>query len=78
MSDSAMDRLKVLPQYLVPHHLLSRFMGLLAESRWPLIRDNLVDFFINRYNIDMSIAAPSPLPVTSPTTSATRPSSSMR
>ena len=57
MSDSAMDRLKVLPQYLVPHHLLSRFMGLLAESRWPLIRDNLVDFFINRYNIDMSIAA---------------------
>ena len=57
MPDSAMDRLKVLPQYLVPHHLLSRALGLLAESRWPLIKNTFIDFFVNRYNIDMSIAA---------------------
>ncbi len=57
MTDSAMDRLKVLPQYLVPQHLLSRAMGLLAESRWPAIKDTFIDFFIKQYNIDMSIAA---------------------
>ena len=32
MTDSAMDRLKVLPQYLVPQHILSRAMGLLVEA----------------------------------------------
>src|SRR5262249_17382398 len=57
MTDSVLDRLKVLSQYLVPQHLLSRFMGLLAESRVPEIRNTLVDFFVKRYNIDMSIAA---------------------
>lgn len=56
MTDSALDRLKVLPQYCVPQHLLSRGMGLLAESRWPLIRRTLVNFFLHRYGIDMSIA----------------------
>ncbi|MBA56553.1 MAG: phosphatidylserine decarboxylase [Pseudomonadales bacterium] len=57
MTDSALDRLKVLPQYCVPQHLLSRAVGLLAESRWPLIRNALVNFFLQRYGIDMSLAA---------------------
>ena len=57
MSDSLLDRLKVLSQYLVPQHLLSRALGVLAESRVPEIRNALVDFFVKRYNIDMSIAA---------------------
>ena len=54
---TAIDRLKVLPQYCVPQHLLSRCVGLLAESRWPLIKNTFIDFFLNQYNIDMSIAA---------------------
>ncbi|HVK99343.1 MAG TPA: archaetidylserine decarboxylase [Dongiaceae bacterium] len=57
MTDSVLNRLSVLSQYLVPQHLLSRFMGLLADSRVPEIRNTLVDFFVKRYNIDMSIAA---------------------
>jgi len=62
MQDSALNRLKVLPQYFVPQHLLSRAMGLLAESRWPAIRDPLIKFFLNRYGIDMTLAAePDPL-----------------
>ncbi|RLT92155.1 archaetidylserine decarboxylase [Ketobacter sp.] len=57
MTDSALDRLKVLPQYCVPQHLLSRAVGLLAESRWPLIKNAFINFFVQRYDIDMSLAA---------------------
>ena len=57
MSDSALDRLKISSQYLVPQHLLSRLVGLLAESRWPLIKNTFIDFFVKRFNIDMSLAA---------------------
>ena len=56
MPHPALDRLKVLPQYLVPQHLLSRAIGLLAESHWPPIKNGLIDFFLKRYGIDMSIA----------------------
>ena len=57
MTDSALDRLKVLPQYAVPQHLLSRAAGLLAESRWPLIKDSFIQFFLNQYDIAMTLAA---------------------
>lgn len=57
MTDSAMDRLKVLSQYLVPQHLLSRTLGLLAESRWPPLKNAFIDFFLKQYAIDMSQAA---------------------
>ncbi|HAG94776.1 MAG: phosphatidylserine decarboxylase [Pseudomonadales bacterium] len=57
MTDSALNRLKVLPQYCVPQHLLSRAVGLLAESRWPLIKNTFIQFFLRRYGIDMSLAA---------------------
>ncbi len=57
MSDSVLDRLKISSQYLVPQHLLSRLVGQLADSRWPLIKNNFIDFFVNRFNIDMSLAA---------------------
>ncbi|MEE2729834.1 MAG: archaetidylserine decarboxylase [Pseudomonadota bacterium] len=57
MTDSALDRIKVLPQYCVPQHLLSRAVGLLAESRWPLIKNAFINFFVQRYDIDMSLAA---------------------
>lgn len=57
MSDSVLDRLKIAAQYLAPQHLLSRCVGLLAESRWPLIKNTFIDFFIKQFKIDMSIAA---------------------
>ena len=57
MTDSFLDRLKISSQYLVPQHLLSRLVGLIAESRWPLIKNTFIDFFLKQYNIDMSIAA---------------------
>ncbi|MGB3620060.1 phosphatidylserine decarboxylase [Ketobacter sp. MCCC 1A13808] len=57
MTASALDRLRVLPQYCVPQHLLSRLAGLVAESRWPLIKNTFIDFFLNQYDIDMSLAA---------------------
>lgn len=43
-------------QYLVPQHLLSRFIGLFTETQQPLIKNNLIDWFINRYQVDMSCA----------------------
>lgn len=57
MSDSPLDRLKISSQYLAPQHLLSRMVGLLAQSRWPLVKNTFIDIFIKQFNIDMSIAA---------------------
>lgn len=57
MTSSALDRLRVLPQYCVPQHLLSRCVGLLAESPWPLIKNTFINFFLHQYDIDMSLAA---------------------
>ncbi len=56
MTSPALERLKVLPQYFVPHHLLSRTVGYLADSRWPLVKNAMIDFFLNRYGINMSEA----------------------
>lgn len=47
----------VLSQHLAPQHLLSRSVGLVAESRTPAIRDPLIQWFIKRYGVDMSEAA---------------------
>ena len=61
MSHSALQRLTVLPQYFVPQHALSRAAGCLADSTWPAIKNPMIDFFIQRYGIDMNLAAePSP------------------
>ena len=56
MSQSVLDRLKISSQYVVPQHLLSRLAGLLAESRWPLIKNTFIDLFINHFDVDMSQA----------------------
>lgn len=57
MTTPVLERLKVLPQYCVPQHLLSRLVGLLAESPWPMIRNPFIDFFLHQYDIDMTLAA---------------------
>lgn len=54
-----MKRLFVLLQYAVPHHLLSRIMGALAECRWSWLKNPLIRLFIDVYKVDMSEAVKS-------------------
>jgi len=43
-------------QYVLPHHLLSRLIGRLAECEAPWFKNSLIAWFIKRYKINMSIA----------------------
>ncbi len=51
-----MKLLFILFQYLVPHHLLSRLVGRLADSEIPWIKNTFIDQFSRRFNVDMSEA----------------------
>ncbi len=51
-----LDCSKTLPQYLLPHHLLSRAVGRLARCRNPIIKNLLIDGFKRLYNVDLSLA----------------------
>lgn len=53
------DILFILIQYLVPHHALSRLVGYFAASEVPWIKNNLIQWFIGRYQVDMTEAAES-------------------
>jgi len=46
-------------QYLAPHHLLTRWMYRLTRVRAPWFKDRQIQWFIRRYQVDMSIAAQS-------------------
>ncbi len=50
------DYLKALPQYLLPHHPLSRIMGRLVRCRIPGVKNLLIGGFRRLYRIDMSLA----------------------
>lgn len=56
MTPESRDKLLTLPQYAVPQHLLSRFVGWLAESRIPFIKNTFIRNFATRYRVDMSEA----------------------
>lgn len=43
-------------QYLLPHHLLSRFAGWLAESRIPRLKNRLIQRLLRTYPVDLSLA----------------------
>ena len=49
-----MSRLFILFQYLLPHHLLSRMVGVLAQNH--LLRKLFIRAFIKRYKVDLSQA----------------------
>ena len=51
------DRLKVLPQYLAPQHLLSRIMFRLARSRRPWLAQRLIATLCAHYPIALDEAA---------------------
>ena len=47
------DRLFILSQYLLPHHLLSRLAGCIAECRLPWFKNAFTGWFAHRYQVDM-------------------------
>nr|WP_302139146.1 archaetidylserine decarboxylase [Halomonas alkalicola] len=53
----SLSRLFALIQYPLPHHLLSRLVGHLADCRTPWLKNALVRRFIRQFKVDMSEAA---------------------
>jgi phosphatidylserine decarboxylase len=51
-----MKTLFIISQHLLPHHLLSRIVGRVANSRTGWIRRTFIRWFIKRYQVDMSEA----------------------
>ena len=49
-------QLTTLIQYILPHHLLSRLIGKLADSKCVWLKNFLIRCFIKHYKIDMSTA----------------------
>lgn len=47
----------ILCQYIIPQSLLSRLAGCIAECRQAWLKDRFIQWFIQRYQVDMSIAA---------------------
>ncbi len=47
------DRLFVLSQYLLPHHLISRLAGCLAECRVPWVKNTFIKAFVRHFQVDM-------------------------
>ncbi|MFC3607727.1 archaetidylserine decarboxylase [Stutzerimonas tarimensis] len=47
------DRLFVLSQYVLPHHLISRAAGLLAECRIGWLKNAFIKAFIRHFQVDM-------------------------
>lgn len=56
MKNSITSTLFVFCQYIIPQRLLSSAAGWLAECRWPWVKNTFIDWFIKRYEVDMSIA----------------------
>lgn len=51
------DKLFALLQYPLPHHLISRLVGRLADCRTVWLKDLLIRTFIKRFDVDMRQAA---------------------
>lgn len=41
---------------IIPHHLLSRFVGMLAHSKTPWVKNTFIKWFVKAYSVDMSAA----------------------
>ncbi len=52
-----MNSLFIIFQYIVPQHLLSRLAGKIADCEWPWVKNNFINWFIGRYQVDMQEAA---------------------
>lgn len=47
------EQLQIISQYVIPQHGLSRLIGSVINSRQTKFKNYLIDFFINRYHVDM-------------------------
>lgn len=54
---SSLDHLFALPQYLLPHHALSRLMGRITHCSQPAFKDAFIRRFIQCFRVDMDEAA---------------------
>ena len=50
------QRLFIFIQYVLPHHLLSRWIGRLAECETIWFKNRLIAWFVKRYQVNMSEA----------------------
>lgn len=50
------DKIFILLQHLLPQHLISRFVGRIAECTNPMVKNTFIKWFAKRYNINMSEA----------------------
>lgn len=50
------DQLFLASQYLAPHHLVSRLMGVASDCRTPAVKNWMISRFVRRYGVDMSEA----------------------
>jgi phosphatidylserine decarboxylase len=51
------EKLFIKLQHLVPQHALSRLVGQIAGSTNSLVKNTFIEWFIKRYQVDMTIAA---------------------
>lgn len=51
-----LDRLITLPQYLAPHHALSRLAWRIARSKNTAVKNTLIRTFLSNYDVDLSEA----------------------
>lgn len=51
-----LDSIKILFQYILPKHLLSRLVGMLAAAKAGAVTTLLIKLFIKQYKVDMSEA----------------------
>ncbi|WP_320821534.1 archaetidylserine decarboxylase [Reinekea sp.] len=56
MTNTLKNILFIGAQYLLPHHLISRLIGVLAQSKRHWIKDPLIRAFLRRFNINLSEA----------------------
>lgn len=51
------DKLFIALQYVLPQHLLSRLVGMLAENETPWLKNFLIEKFIRHFGVNMNEAA---------------------
>lgn len=56
MIQRTLDWLLIAPQYLLPHHLLSRLVFVLMRLRWRGLKNLQIRWFQRQYQVDMSTA----------------------
>ena len=50
------DKLKVLPQYIIPQHFLTSLVYRITRSETPLLKNFIIKQFIKIFKVDMSLA----------------------